>query len=163
MPSLMLLRHAKSDWSSDYASDRSRPLNPRGIRSAKAIGEFVAINRLVPDLVLVSPAVRTLTTAGVAAEAGDWNTELRTVPPLYGASVAEVLASVRDVPNQVERLLVVGHEPTMSGTLEMMTGTRLRVVTATLISMSLGNQPWEQVAPGCARLELYIRPRLLVH
>ena len=51
MPDLMLLRHAKSDWTARYGADQNRPLNKRGVRSARAVGEFVARYRLTPELV----------------------------------------------------------------------------------------------------------------
>ena len=91
MPDLMLLRHAKSDWKAAYGTDRDRPLNKRGIRSARAVGEFVSRYRLMPELVLASPAVRTRTTAELAAEAGAWNSPIEVVPKLYGADYADVI------------------------------------------------------------------------
>ena len=161
MPDLMLLRHAKSDWKAAYGTDRDRPLNKRGIRSARAVGEFVSRYRLMPDLVLASPAVRTQTTAELAAEAGDWNSPIEVVPKLYGADYADVIQLVRDVTG-VERLMVVGHEPTMSGVLEYLTGHRIRVTTATLAYMRFGYGSWSDLGRGSARLELLIRPRLLL-
>ena len=161
MPYLMLLRHAKSDWNQPVGSDWQRPLNNRGVRSARAVGAFVARHRLVPDLVLVSPAIRTATTAELAVEAGGWNTRISKEPLLYGAAPSDVINLAREVPNQVNRLMVVGHEPTMSGTLELICGTRLRVLTATLISINLRNTAWENLRRGVGEPELYIRPRLL--
>ena len=161
MPDLMLLRHAKSDWKAGYGSDRERPLNKRGVRSARAIGEFVACYQLVPDLVLSSPAVRTRTTAELAAEAGGWDSPIEFVGKLYGADRGDVLQLVRDTTG-VERLMVVGHEPTMSGVLEYLTGHRIRVTTATLAYMRFGYGSWSDLSWGAAQLELLIRPRLLL-
>ena len=132
----MLLRHAKSDWSADYEYDRERPLNKRGIRSARAVGKFVADHGLVPDLVLTSPAVRAATTADLAASTGGWDADIVTVPDLYGAHPGTVLDLVRRVTG-VERLLLVGHEPTTSGFIGRMSGTHLRVPTAALASLRL--------------------------
>ncbi|MYB45818.1 MAG: histidine phosphatase family protein [Acidimicrobiia bacterium] len=161
MPDLILLRHAKSDWKAAYGTDRDRPLNKRGIRSARAVGEFVARYGLVPELVLASPAVRTRTTAELAAEAGGWTSCIEVVPGLYGADYGEVIQLVREV-TEVERLMVVGHEPTMSGVLEYLTGHRIRVTTATLAYMRSGYGSWSDLACGTARLELLVRPRLLL-
>ncbi len=161
MPALMLLRHAKSDWKVDYRGDRMRPLNKRGVRSARAVGEFVSSQGLVPELIFTSPAVRTATTADLAVEAGGWDSEIVTVPDLYGAHPARVLELVREVRN-VNRLMVVGHEPTMSGVLGRMSGSRVRVPTAALASLRLHHDHWAEIAWGTAELELFIRPRLLV-
>ena len=160
MPALMLLRHAKSNWKADYAHDRDRPLNKRGVRSARAVGRFVAHYELVPDLVLTSPAVRAATTAKLAAEAGSWNTEIVTVPELYGAEPSGVLGLTRRI-NGADRAIVVGHEPAMSGFLGRMTGSHLRVPTGALASLRLFYSRWADLDWGTAEVELYIRPRLL--
>ena len=161
MPALMLLRHAKSDWKAEYGADRERPLNKRGVRSARAVGRFVANYHLVPDLVLTSPATRAADTARIAASTGGWNT--RTVPlsGLYGADPSYLLHVVRQV-EDVRRLMVVGHEPTMSGFLERMTGSYLRVPTGTLASLIVRSTRWASVSWGTAELELFVRPRLLI-
>ena len=93
----MLLRHAKSDWKADYVYDRERPLNKRGIRSARAVGRFVTDYGLVPDLILTSPALRAATTADLAVSAGEWNTDIVVVPELYGADPAGLLHLIRGV------------------------------------------------------------------
>ena len=66
---------------------------------------------------------------------------------------------VREVTG-AERLMVVGHEPTMSGVVEYLTGHRIRVTTATLAYRRSGYASWSDLAYGTARLELLIRPRL---
>ena len=162
MPALMLLRHAKSDWITDYAHDRERTLNKRGVRSARAVGRFVADYGLVPDLVLTSPAVRAATTADLAATTGEWNTDIEVVPELYGAGPTDVLHLVRRI-SGVERLMVVGHEPTMSGFLGNMSGSHIRVPTAALASLRLTFGRWSDTAWGTAELELFVRPRLLLN
>lgn len=160
MPTLMILRHAKSDWKAEYGADRERPLNKRGIRSAKAVGRFVADHDLIPDLVLTSPAVRAASTARLAASAGEWGTRIVEVPDLYGADPSYVLHLIRHV-EDAPRLMVVGHEPTMSGLLERMSGSYLRVPTGTLASLNLRSTRWADIGWGTGELELYVRPRLL--
>ncbi|MEH6645783.1 SixA phosphatase family protein [Sulfitobacter sp.] len=59
MKRLILMRHAKSDWSDLAASDHERTLNKRGRRSAEAIGDWMRSKSLQPDHVLCSDAART--------------------------------------------------------------------------------------------------------
>ena len=61
MKTLVLMRHAKSNWSGDL-SDFDRPLNSRGISSARALGNWLRSNDLLPDFALVSAAKRTVET-----------------------------------------------------------------------------------------------------
>ncbi|WP_370400340.1 SixA phosphatase family protein [Sulfitobacter sp. JB4-11] len=59
MKRLILMRHAKSDWSGALTSDHDRPLNGRGRRSAAALGDWLRSENLIPDEVLCSSAMRT--------------------------------------------------------------------------------------------------------
>ena len=58
MRRLMLLRHAKSDWTAPGARDHDRPLSPRGREAAPKMGAYMARHALVPDLIVASTAAR---------------------------------------------------------------------------------------------------------
>jgi phosphohistidine phosphatase len=109
---LIVVRHAKSDWSLPGQEDWDRPLNPRGQRDAPAMARRLRSRRLKPDRILSSPAVRALTTATVMAR------ELRVAPALlqsverlYLATPVDVLAVVRELGGAARHLMVVGHNP----------------------------------------------------
>ena len=70
MKTLLLMRHAKSDWDADYGLDHDRPLNDRGLRSARLMGRVLADEGLVPELVISSTAVREAD--GRAGHRGGW-------------------------------------------------------------------------------------------
>lgn len=59
MKRLILMRHAKSDWSVRDATDHDRTLNARGRQSATAMGEWLRQQKLQPEHVLCSDAART--------------------------------------------------------------------------------------------------------
>lgn len=160
MAKLMLLRHAKSDWDAPYDRDRDRPLNRRGVRSAQAIGRFAAAHGLIPDLVLTSNAVRAANTVRLAAAAGQWESEIREVPELYGAGPGEILAMVRGA--EAERLLVVGHNPAMSLAVSRFTGGALGMPTAALACLAMPGSSLSEAEWGIAELEMYATPRPLL-
>jgi len=70
MKTLLVLRHAKSSWNDPVLDDHARPLNKRGQRDARRMGELVREYGLIPDVVLSSDAVRARLTAEAVAEAG---------------------------------------------------------------------------------------------
>jgi phosphohistidine phosphatase len=113
---LILLRHAKSDWSSG-AADHERPLNARGERDAPLTGQWLVATKRVPDHVLCSTARRTRETYALAAEAFDAGAgpdaapEVRYLDEIYGAPAGQMLEAIRAVPENVRTLLVVGHNP----------------------------------------------------
>lgn len=59
---LILMRHAKSDWNHADLSDHDRPLNPRGRYAATAMGNWLRAQGHLPDSALVSSAARTVET-----------------------------------------------------------------------------------------------------
>jgi phosphohistidine phosphatase len=107
---LILLRHAKSDWP-DGVPDHERPLNGRGRRDAPRTGEWLVAQGRVPDRAVVSTAVRTRETYGLAAEAFSTGPEVHFQDELYAASAGEMLEVVRQTPESVGTLMVVSHNP----------------------------------------------------
>ena len=58
MKTIFLLRHAKSSWDDVSLDDFDRPLSTRGIKSCKKIGKYLKKNKLIPDIVYCSSAIR---------------------------------------------------------------------------------------------------------
>lgn len=106
---LLLLRHAKSDYP-DGVADHRRPLAARGIREAALAGDWIRANVAGVDAVLCSTATRTrqtLTRTGIEAET-------RYDEDLYDTTPGTVIGLINGTHDDVATLLVVGHEPTMS-------------------------------------------------
>lgn len=162
MKHLLLLRHGKSDWDTGHDADHERALTRRGRKSAALMGTYLSRIGQEPDLVLTSSAVRARTTAELAGEAGHWTCPRRVLPELYGASVADVLRCVSVQDNRLARLLVVGHEPTLSDLLSgLVGGGRVRVPTAALACVEVDVDRWCDVKLGLGELQWLVVPRAL--
>ncbi len=110
MRQLLLLRHAKSSWDDPTQSDHARPLNLRGRSNAAMMRSAMRELGLVPDVVLVSSARRTLQTLEALAP---WD-ETPIIEPmngLYLASAGQILQLIQGISETVRSLLVVGHNP----------------------------------------------------
>ena len=110
---LVLLRHAKSDYPQGVA-DHERPLAPRGAREAALAGDWLRAHAPAVDAVLCSTATRTRETlARTRIDA-----PVNYVGRLYDATPGAVIEEINSVESrfgpEVETLLVIGHEPTMS-------------------------------------------------
>ena len=117
---LLLMRHAKSDWGQPGLADHERPLNPRGERDAPRLGRWLREDGLEPAAALVSTARRARQTAeAVLAAAGAEGAPSRTTRRLYGAGPEEIFRAVREaaadgeLPGAASPLLVVAHNPGM--------------------------------------------------
>ena len=162
MKSLYLMRHGKSDWLVESGTrDEDRPLNPRGRKAASAAGSFLARTGQRPDLVWCSHAVRARDTARLASEQGKFSSDPIERPELYLADPHAVIELVRTAPASAERLLLVGHEPTCSSLLSLLTGARTRYTTATLSRIDFDVSSWEDVAELTGHLGLMIDGRAM--
>ncbi|MDX1450514.1 MAG: histidine phosphatase family protein [Acidimicrobiia bacterium] len=163
MKRLVLLRHAKSDWDADYGADHDRPLNDRGVRSAEAMGRFLAEVGQVPDTVISSTAVRARTTAELAIAAGGWNRSIRTDERIYGGSAGDILLLVQDLPDDLETAMLVGHNPTwemLAGAL--IGGGSIQMKTATAAAVDFMSRHWRNVSPGRGTLAWLVQARLFL-
>lgn len=161
------MRHAKSDWSHGVL-DHERPLAPRGRRDADATGRLLASDGPVPDLVLCSTATRTRQTWQRVAAALPGTPRVTMAADLYEADVDDVVRVVAGVEAGVGTLLVVGHEPAMSGTAATLAGaqssaedlTRLRAKYPTSgLAVLRFDGAWADIAPGTGVLERFAVPR----
>jgi phosphohistidine phosphatase len=161
MKTLLLLRHGKSDWDSDADRDHDRPLAPRGIKSARKVGRLLTAMGCVPDLVVASTAQRARATAELAAEAGEWGTPIELARDLYLCPPRVVLEVAAGVEDTVEKLLLVGHEPTWSQALELLTGARVDFVTGAIARVDLPIARWREIDTARASLSFFVPPALL--
>jgi phosphohistidine phosphatase len=165
---LYLLRHAKSSWKEPGLADRDRPLARRGRRAARAMGRHLAASGLQPDLVLCSPARRTVETLDRVRPHLCAVGEARLAPGLYGASAEGIVDLLRSVSNAVDDLLVVGHEPALSELAALVAirdessaweRLRQKFPTGACAEIHLSVTEWRSLAPGCGRLERFSTPR----
>ncbi|MFY2859322.1 SixA phosphatase family protein [Mycobacterium sp. THU-M104] len=161
---LLLLRHAKSDYPAGVA-DHDRPLADRGIREAALAGDWLRANAPTVDSVLCSTATRarqTLARTGIDAPT-------RYAEQLYGAAPGAVIEEINTVDDEVKTLLVVGHEPTMSNLALVLAGaddTDLAVAEriaakfpTSAIAVFAVPCGWEDLEPGGAALVGFEVPR----
>lgn len=137
MPTVLLMRHGKSDWSAGRP-DHDRPLNRRGTRAAELMGAVLRRLGDVPTHVVTSSAARARTTAELAMAGGGFgDAPMKVSAQLYMPSVDDVLDVLAGLPDDCERALVVGHQPTWGHAAEALTGARLRFVTAAVAAIEV--------------------------
>jgi phosphohistidine phosphatase len=153
---LILLRHAKSDWSGDE-DDRSRPLAPRGRRQAREAGQWLDAHVGSLDLAVVSPASRARSTWDLVS------TELGVAPEtliedrVYAASAAELLEIVHELPDDVDIVILVGHNPGIEDLVALLTGKSVAMPTSALAVLSMA-EPWSASGPSSGALTASGRP-----
>ncbi len=110
---LLLMRHAKSDWSS-HTADIDRPLNDRGRNDAKRMGAYLNQQGLVPDTVVVSVAQRTQETASLLLNNLPLDEKNIIVDKTLYLADRETLIDVIELyAMDNQRLLILAHNPGM--------------------------------------------------
>jgi phosphohistidine phosphatase len=106
---LILTRHAKSDWGTPALPDYDRPLNDRGRRSAPVLGRWLAERGWRPEEVMLSGARRTVETWEGMAPVFDPAPPVRVERRLYDAPAERMLAVLGTA--RAETVLLIGHNP----------------------------------------------------
>jgi len=145
MKMLLLLRHAKSSWDEPGLEDHDRPLNKRGRKAAPRIGQLLRDEEIAPDVVLTSSALRARDTAGAVCEVLGFEGGIDERHDLYLAGPGAYLRAIRELPDEAERVLVVGHNPGLEDLLEALCGRCKRMPTAALAAVELPVKHWREL------------------
>ncbi len=163
---LVLLRHAQAEPENGLG-DEQRPLSAHGRRQASSLGPLLAAQVGGLDRALVSSALRTTETYKIVASGWDAAPEPDVRDELYPAGPRDVLAVLAELPAEVRRVLVVGHEPTMSSLAHLLDGERSTLAEMVSLGMSTANAavlevpvPWAELDRSTARLVTIVRPEL---
>jgi phosphohistidine phosphatase len=163
VPTLYLLRHAKSSWADPALSDHDRPLAPRGRKDAKRIAKHLSVLGVEPELVLCSAAARTRETLELIRPAVRTST-IEIEEELYAAPRDELLERIRRVPDEVASVLLIGHNPGLQQLALALASSGVgreqlaaKFPTAALATLELGAD-WHRLAPAQATLAAYVVP-----
>ncbi len=160
MRKLILMRHAKSDWSDESLSDHDRPLNPRGRRSAPLVANYLENQGYAPDVILASSAVRVQQTLELMQATWQRKVEVLTETSLYLASPDEISGHVDVLHDSWSTVLVLGHNPGMSALCGALAGVGMELPTAALGVFQTEAETWKHsVRKAEWSLEDSCRPR----
>jgi phosphohistidine phosphatase len=162
---LHLLRHAKSSWDDPVLRDHDRPLAPRGRKAAKRIARWAGKHKVNPQLVVSSSAVRARETLrGVLPGLGEPDVWFE--PALYAASAETLLDRARALPDDVEEVMLVGHNPGLGNLLlllaepgDLRERAEEKVPTGAIATLETDVARWSDLEPGGARLVAFVVPR----
>jgi phosphohistidine phosphatase len=165
---VVLLRHGKSSWSDSTLADIDRPLAPRGERASRKLAKYIRRKRIRPALVLCSPALRTRQTLEAVAASLGRRCTVEVVPQLYGASEQELLEQLQALPESVESVMLIGHNPGLHRLALVLAsgGPRLprleeKFPTGALATLVVRSEGWKALVPGAGELVDYVVPRQL--
>jgi phosphohistidine phosphatase len=165
MNELLVMRHAKSDWSTGGA-DFDRPLNSRGRSAADQMGAWLCEQQLCPGRVISSPATRARSTAmAVVSECGTDQAHVEFEDHGYLADAftwQQILAT-----QPAGRLLICGHNPGLDDLVDYLSSSSApesasgKLMTTAAVAHFRVDTDWSDLSPACCALVQLVRPREL--
>jgi phosphohistidine phosphatase len=150
---LTLLRHGQAESADVWAEDFDRPLTRRGHAEAREMAQRLVNRALTPDLILTSPADRTIATAEHIARAFDLDSHrLICARELYQASAEALWQRCISVPRGVAHILVCAHNPGLSDLASRLGPKRQSrsLPTGGLVTASWRSTAWDEISPQSA-------------
>ncbi|TKC06514.1 histidine phosphatase family protein [Pedobacter polaris] len=157
---LIIIRHAKSDWKNTELSDFDRPLNNRGKSNAPEMAHRLVKQKIVPELIVSSPALRALTTAKFFADT--WQMPLADIqqePSIYEASVRSLLEVVNQLDNKFDRIALFGHNPGLTDLVNYFGGYLNNMPTCSVVLLKFPFDDWAMASEGTAKVLLFDYPK----
>ena len=161
MKTLLIVRHAKSDWNNEDLSDFDRPLNARGRRNAPDMGKRIKKHALIPDLIWSSGALRARHTAElIAKEIGYPEESIVYDDHLYHAGHNSLLEQIKQQDDQHRFLMLVGHNPGLTYLASSLGSITIdNIPTAGVALLNFRMNSWSEIAFGKGNLEWYDYPK----
>lgn len=159
---LILFRHAKSSWKSGAVTDHARPLNKRGRRDAPRMAAELIERGWWPQVVLSSDSERTRETWQRMSE-GREAPEPEWLRDIYLGGPPELRAALETVPDDVETVMLIGHNPGCEEVLTWLSGAQEPMTTANAALLTTDAPTWRDAVAARHRFELstILRPKEL--
>jgi phosphohistidine phosphatase len=157
MKKLLLIRHAKAEKETS-AKDFDRPLKYIGIQDAAFMAERLKDNKIIPEYIVTSPALRTKTTAEIFADQFSLP-EPTLEKGIYEGSEKTLLRIINKLPNKHNFIALVGHNPGIAYILHNLTGQVRDVHTSTVAVIEFDTNDWAEISSGTGKLSYYSSPK----
>ena len=144
MKTLLILRHAKAVSKNSSLSDHDRPLDKLGENDALHMGKLMKDKDIIPSFIISSTALRAKTTAELVAKGCDYQGDIVLNQSLYEAKPNDYLLILNALSDKYNSVLIVGHNPTVEDTIQMLTdsGAVVTIPSCVLAHLSIPIEKW---------------------
>lgn len=163
MRRLIVMRHAKSSWSTPGQSDHDRPLNKRGRKDAARIATRLTELDWLPEIVVSSSSARTRETFALMEPLLNGTVSVDFMDSLYHAGISELREALRNMPDDMQTILALGHNPGWEGAVAWLSGEGLQMTTANAALLTSTGATWAEALAESESWNLseIIRPKEL--
>jgi phosphohistidine phosphatase len=139
---LLLMRHAKSDWDESVKEDRDRPLTKRGWQEARQMAQQLREHNAEPKLILGSNALRVRETVGAVIDELVYRGDIYFHTDLYESSPSVQLRKLRALAGAPSPVLLAGHNPESEEFVQTVCGVKIEMKTANIAVIEFAQAAW---------------------
>ncbi len=158
---LIIMRHAKSSWTSGASTDHQRPLNKRGRRAAPRVGARLRELGWIPELVIASDSERTRETWQRMRAEFPNSIEEHFSSAFYHGGLSAIVNQCSGLSEDISTLLVLGHNPGWQAAVAGLSGQGIRMTTANAALLESDADDWAAALGANWVLVEVLRPREL--
>lgn len=158
---LLLIRHAKSDWSTPNGSDFDRPLNKRGNENALMMAKRLQEKGIILKNIVSSPASRAISTANIIATEMDIaQNKIELNKSVYEASCDTLLKIVNTLDQKTDLITLVGHNNAITDLAVYLTGADIfNIPTCGMVMISFPFGDWKMISKNTGAIVFYDYPK----
>jgi len=158
---LVLIRHAKSDWGDLMLSDFERPLNHRGEINAPEMAKRLVKRELFPQQFISSPALRAITTAKYFAKELHINpSDIIQKPEIYDALTQSLLSVVNNLDENSDFTALFGHNPALTSLVNYLCNKAIfNIPTCGMALIKFPFDQWKMLSSGTGELVFFDFPK----
>ena len=158
MKTLILVRHAKSDWPTN-TDDLDRPLSECGHQDAPKMAKFLKSNEVKIDAFVTSPAKRTITTCRYFAEVFE-NKNIKKIEELYNASSTEFLEVIENLDDSVENVAIFSHNNGITYFANSLTNENIEhMPTCSVVAFKIDTKNWAEFKKSAKEFLFFYKPK----
>jgi len=145
MKKILLLRHAHTETPSLQKRDFDRSLTRAGEKEASNIGKAIKDNNLAPQLVISSTAKRAKETIQIVTHKIGYKHEIHWKDKIYSGSMEEIINCLGESSDEIDTILIVGHNPSIESCFHFFTGVYKAIPPATLSIINVDLAKWDDI------------------
>jgi len=165
MKRIYIMRHGKAKWDADQYEDFDRPLKKRGHKASSFMGSLLAVHQEIPDIILSSSAIRAVETTKNFLKALGHIVPVVYEETLYMTSVDHALNMIRDLNDEDESVMLIGHNPTWENLISHLVaeeGLNIYLPTGGIVCLEANIDEWSMLGPQTASMKWFLVPKLFM-
>ena len=123
------------------------------------MGKLFAKKNIAVDLIISSPATRTIKTAQIIAEQISYKTKIKTEQKLYDAFADEILKVIQSVDSIYNSLVIVAHNPGLTSLSNQLIKEKITdIPTCGIVAIEFNND-WKDISEDSGNFIFYEYPK----